>query len=229
MPKIINSLERTTTVANVVDGIRGKIIVQEYRSGDPITELAVAKEYGTSRGTVRTALQALENEGVIVTSPNGRKQVRGLTEKYIQDLCHTRMMIECEAAKQILALKSVDFAEMAAMVSRFRDVSGAPPDIMREERTRVNMRFHRALIRMSRNRPLMQCWNTLDPMLGALTKFNSDTLVPETHDDKYVASHSKILEMFLAQDPGVVEYLAFHTYEATYKDTLEGLKLKGCL
>lgn len=229
MSKTINSLDRTTTVANVLDGIRAKIILQEYRSGDPITEVALASEYGTSRGSVRTALQALENEGLVVTQPNGRKQVRGLTEKYLMDLYHTRMIIECEAAKQILALKTVNFAEMAAMVTRFREVSDAPPDIMRDERSEVNMLFHRALMRMSQNRPLIQCFSTLDPMIEALIKFNSDTNVPETHDDKYVQSHSKILEMFLAGDPEVIDYLNYHTYEAAYRDTLEGLKIKGCL
>jgi len=229
MSQIINSLDRTPTVANVVDDIRFKIISQEYRSGDPITEMALAGEYGISRGSVRTALQTLEGEGVIVTLPNGRKQVLGLTEKYIQDLYHTRMIVECEAARQILARKSVNFTVMAAMVSEFRAMTDAPPDIMREERMRVNMEFHRALLAMSENRPLMQCWNTFDSMLGALIKFNADTILPEAHDDKYVLSHSKILEMFLAQDPEVVEYLEFHAYEAAYKDTLEGLKLKGCL
>lgn len=220
----INSIERTAAVANLVDALRFRIIRQELGDGEAITENSLAREYGTSRGTVRTALQALEGEGVIVTLSSGRKQVRGVTEKYIRDLYHTRMIIECEAARQILGMKQVDFAEIAAMVSRFQEVSEAPAEVMREERTRVNMLFHRALVRMSRNRPLVQCWNTIDPMLGALIKFNSDTLVPESHNDDYVVSHAKILEMFLARDPEIVSYLAYHTFEASCRDTMKGLK-----
>ncbi|MCC8189033.1 MAG: GntR family transcriptional regulator [Planctomycetes bacterium] len=218
----INSMERTTAVANLVDALRRKILLQELKDGEAITENAIAGEYGLSRGTVRTALQALEGEGVIATLPSGRKMVVGVTEKFIHDIYHTRMVVECEAARQILGMKQVDFAEIASMVSCFQGVAEAPIAVMRDERTRVNMQFHRALVRMSRNRPLFQCWNAISPMLGALIKFNSDTLVPETHVDDYVVSHTKIVEMFLAHNPELIAYLEYHTFEAAYKDTLAG-------
>lgn len=229
MAGIINSLERATTVVNLVDNLRSKIINQEYQSGEAVTESALAQEFGISRGSVRTALQALENEGIIVTLPNGRKQVMGINEKYLDDLYNTRKVIECEAARQILSMKQVDFSEMAGFVSKFREIASAEQEVMRDERTRVNMQFHRSLIGMSRNRPLFKCWNTIEPMIGALIKFNSDTLIVETHIDDYVVSHSKILEMFLAQDPDVIDYLVYHTYDAPHRDTLKGLKSKGCL
>lgn len=46
-----------------------RIILQEIKDGGAITESAAASEYGISRGTVRTALQTLEGEGVIVGRP----------------------------------------------------------------------------------------------------------------------------------------------------------------
>lgn len=224
MTTIINSLERTATVANLVESLRGRILLKEFDHGHAITEAALAKEYGISRGSVRTAMQTLEGEGVIAALPNGRKQVVGITEKYIHDLYHTRMIIECEAARQILALRHVDFAPMAAMVSRFQEIAEAPAATMRSERTGVNMQFHRALVGMSKNRPLLQCWLTIDPMLEALIRFNSDMLKPETHTDDYVESHKKILEMFLAYDAEVIPYLEFHALDAPLRDTVEGYK-----
>ena len=223
----INSLERATTVTIVVEQIRLKIIAGEYPGGSALPEASLASEYGVSRGSVRTALQTLESEGIVVTFANGRKRVLGLTEKYLHDLYRTRILIECEAARQILGLGQVNFSELADMVARLQAAADFPPEIMRMERTRANMKCHRALIRLAKNRPLLQCWNTIEPMLGAFVKFNSDTLVPETHLDDYVVSHRKVLEMFLAGDRMVVEYLAYHSNEAACRDTLAGLAKKA--
>jgi DNA-binding GntR family transcriptional regulator len=168
MSATINSLERSLTVVPLVDALRSRIISRKLKHGDSLTENALAAEFGISRGSVRAALKTLEAEGVVITLPNGRKQVLGVTEKYVHDIFHTCMVIECEAARQILALKHVDFTEMAALVSRFQEVADAPTEIMREERSGINMQFHRALVRMAQNRPLLQCWYTIDPMVGAL-------------------------------------------------------------
>jgi Transcriptional regulators len=225
----INRLERTATLTGVVDSLRSKIIYQEYKTGDAITEAALSQEYGISRTSIRTALQALENEGIIITLANGRKQIMGVNEKYLDDLYSTRRMLECEAARQILAVRQVDFSEMAGYVSRFREISSAEESVMREERGRVNILFHRALVRMSRNRPLLKCWTTIEPMIAALVQFNSDTHGTSMHESDYVVTHSRILEMFLAQDTSVVDFIAYHAYDGPHEETISGLKAKGCL
>jgi DNA-binding GntR family transcriptional regulator len=229
MPTIINSLERTVTVANALDKIRRKIIYQEYRNGDQLTEIALSREYGISRGSVRTALQELENEGVMVTLPTGRKRVMSLTEDYLRDLYTTRKMIECEAARQILARQRMDFGDMAIMVGRLKEVSDAPFDVMHRERISVNMRFHRALMRMCRNRPLWQCWSTLEPMIAAMSEFNSNVLQTERHGRNYVDSHRKILELFLAGDAAVIDYLAGHCCDTPFRETMEGMRKRGLM
>lgn len=119
MAKTINSIDRTATVANVVDAIRNKIILQEYPAGQKLTELALSAEYKISRGSVRTALQVMENEGLIATLPNGRKLVVGITEKFVTDLYETRGMLECEAARLILAQERVDYTGLAEIVNLF--------------------------------------------------------------------------------------------------------------
>lgn len=107
MAKTINSIDRTATVANVVDAIRNKIILQEYPAGQKLTELALSAEYKISRGSVRTALQVMENEGLIATLPNGRKLVVGITEKFVTDLYETRGMLECESGSSHPPLRNV--------------------------------------------------------------------------------------------------------------------------
>ena len=213
MAKTINSIDRTATVANVVDAIRNKIILQEYPAGQKLTELALSAEYKISRGSVRTALQVMENEGLIATLPNGRKLVVGITEKFVTDLYETRGMLECEAAR----------------LNLFNELESSPDEVIIASRSTHNERFHRILLEMSRNRPLLQCWNTLEPLITAFTNFNSQVLGAKTHKNFYINTHDKILEMLIAKDPAVIEYLSYHTKVAARNDTLQGLRRMGCL
>lgn len=229
MAKTINSIDRTATVANVVDTIRNKIILQEYPAGQKLTELALSAEYKISRGSVRTALQVMENEGLIATLPNGRKLVVGITEKFVTDLYETRGMLECEAARLILAQERVDYTGLAEIVNLFNELESSPDEVIIASRSTHNERFHRILLEMSRNRPLLQCWNTLEPLITAFTNFNSQVLGAKTHKNFYINTHDKILEMLIAKDPAVIEYLSYHTKVAARNDTLQGLRRMGCL
>lgn len=220
---VLTSTERTTAVANLADSLRMRIILCEFNDGQAITELEIAKMYSVSRGTVRTALQMLEAEGVIGALPNGRKIILGITEAYIRDLYHTRMLIECEAARQILSMSTIDFAELAAIASSFQEVEGLPIEDLRTERARLNMSFHRTIISMSRNRPLLRCWGTMDQMIYALSQFNSNFLKRETHRDTYVSNHLKILQMLIGRDADVVKFLEGHTNREPCSETLAGL------
>lgn len=228
MSDTIDSIARTTTVANVVDNIRDRIILQKYKAGTMLAEIPLSKEYDTSRSTIRTSLQILESEGLIATLPNGRKRVVGITTGYVNDLYEVRKLLECEAVRLVIAADHVDYSGLAEAVGMFNDVANASEDVMRTTRAKANSQFHRALFEMSCNRPLLQCWITIEPTIAALAKFNSDTLDPKTHKDDYIFSHTKLLEMIITKDPNVVTYLTDHI-EAAKRDTFIGLREVGCI
>jgi DNA-binding GntR family transcriptional regulator len=222
----INSGEKISMVENILDSMRYKILTQKYTKNYMLTEAALSEEYNTSRGSIRAALQALENEGLITTLPNGRKQVKEITEKYIKDLYEVRRMLECKVIEIVLAKKSISYTILASAAEDFNTIESDDDEIIRLERIKVNTKFHRALFELSENRPLLQCWTTMEPIFETFAKFNSSTIgTKEQHKDFYVSNHIKIFELIVARDKSVKDYLIRHINDAE-EETLRDLKFK---
>ena len=63
----IDYLGKTPLWRQLAEILRGKIISGEYEPGRRMaSELTLTQEYGLARGTVRQAMKALEDEGLIV-------------------------------------------------------------------------------------------------------------------------------------------------------------------
>ena len=56
---------RAVTPDRIQDKLRKDIIMGKYRKGDRSVEAELAEAFDASRGSVRSALQALEGEGMI--------------------------------------------------------------------------------------------------------------------------------------------------------------------
>lgn len=224
----IDSVTRTITVANVIESLRDRIILGEYPDGTMLAELALSGEYRTSRGTVRTAMQMLESEGLIETLANGRKKVCGITEAFVHDLYETRALLECQAVRIILRKEYINFGSLYEAVDVFQRLSQELPEVMRAERFSANDRFHKTLLEISENKPLLRCWNTIEPTIQALAKFNSNTLDLKTHSSDYVKSHSRLLELLVKRDGEIESELRKHI-ELAKRDSLNGLQMNRCI
>ena len=100
--------------------------------------------------------------------------------------------------------------------------------MMKEERFNANDRFHKTLLIMSDNKPLLRCWNTIEPTIQALAKFNSNTLDPKTHSVDYVKSHSRLLELLVTKDSEIETELRTHI-DLAKRDSLNGLRINQCI
>ena len=208
--KKINSVTRAPTVARALEGIRDKIVLHEFKSGETLTETALATEYGVSRGSIRSVLYMLESEGLISTQPNGRRVVIEITDKFIADLYDTRILLECKAASICIESSVVDYSKMANSIARFYTLRSARKETLYVERTLTNTGFHRALIESANNRSLLQCWETVEPLLHAFIKLNYLTLDNRTDDEALMKSHTDIMDMIMKKDPLVVDELDKH-------------------
>jgi len=223
-----NSSAKTSTVAQVLNSIRNKIILQEYKAGSSLTEIQLSNEYNASRGTIREAMRQLTNEGLIITLSNGRRQVVGITEKFIHDLYSLRKLLECKAVKEIIEMKNVGFSVLASVVEDFQRIETASEEELRIERPAINSKFHRVLFEMTDNIPLLQCWITIEPIIDALAMLNSVNLDSKNHQEDYIDTHVKILELLIANDPAIVEYIVYHV-DSALRDTLAGYKKFGTI
>lgn len=219
---------RSSASEIAVDGIRDKIFMQEYAGGFILTEALLAEEYDISRGSIRSALFVLEKEGLIATMPNGRRVVLGINEKYVDDLCDIRNVLECNALKCCIASPSVDYTRLAVSLTEFYTAGIVDPEELYLKRARANTGFHRTLVEIAENRPLMQCWDTIESSLTALAKINYMTLGDSLSENELVKSHMMLLELIVSRDKRVIDKLSRHVLEAK-QDSIDGLKSVGWL
>ena len=74
--------------------IRHRLAVGKLAPGARVSELALSKEFGISRGPVREVIGRLASEGLIDRMPNVGAFVKKLSHEELQDLYELRMWIE---------------------------------------------------------------------------------------------------------------------------------------
>ena len=113
--------QRTTKPGqHVIISLRRMIAEGVIRPGERITEVATAASLGVSRMPVRTALRALEAEG-LVTKLGGRGYAaRAITASEIHGAIEVRGVLEGLAARRIAVqgLSSLDEQRFAACLAQ---------------------------------------------------------------------------------------------------------------
>lgn len=74
--------------------LREMVLAGELLAGTRIAELSIVKKLGVSRTPIRAALMRLEQEGLLVTLPNGGYAVRTFTERDVVDAIELRGTLE---------------------------------------------------------------------------------------------------------------------------------------
>lgn len=83
--------------------IKENIMNLTYAPGMPLTESQLAEELGMSRNPIRSAIQILESEGLIVSDYYKTMMVKEITHKDIEEMYQLRDLIETEAFKLIFS------------------------------------------------------------------------------------------------------------------------------
>ena len=205
-------------MATVLTGLRRDILLGVYEEDRQISETEIANKYQVSRSSVRSAFQALERDGLLEIQPNGRKILKNIDQKYIKDLCITRSILECEAARLIINQKNTDFSELLKIVGEFYNAQQMGYGSKRSLRlSQLNEKFHDQLFLMAQNVSLLQCRRTIAPMLSAIAELNA-TLDLNLNIHGYYEAHKKIAEMLMEKDSEIIEYIRYHAAEATLED-----------
>lgn len=216
-------VSRATTVEVVLDDIREKIILNKFPSNKVLSENMLSDMYQVSRGTIRTAFQTLENEGLIHTLDNGRRLPVKVSEKFINDLYAVRVMLEKEACLLIIGNPKLDIAPLASAFSQFYSLYAFSGQELYTQRTLVNTMFHRALINAADNHSLTVCWNTVEPLIKSITKFNYIILGEQQSNEELVEMHKLLLDLIISKDLQILDKIEDHMGTAT-QETMNGLK-----
>ena len=85
---------RSVFAKDILHHLRIQILSGEPTAKHRLVEGQLAEEYGVSRGPVRSAIHALEQQGLVQILPSGGAEVVGFTEKHALDLFDIRLNLE---------------------------------------------------------------------------------------------------------------------------------------
>jgi GntR family transcriptional regulator, transcriptional repressor for pyruvate dehydrogenase complex len=168
----------------LADRLREVILSSGLAEGTPIpTERELVAQSGLSRSSVREALRVLETEGLVTTKVgrNGGTRVRRPDRRSIsrtfelfvrshgvrlEALLEAREAIE-PAAARLAAIHRTD-EDLAEMTRVNRLYENGSNDV--DEHVRLNLQWHRAIVRASRNELLIAFFDAIGDSLKAATE-----------------------------------------------------------
>lgn len=179
----------------------------KLRPGDRVSEAAIARFLGISRGPVREAISRLDYEGLVTRRPRRGAVVSEFTVKDIEDIASTRQLIEGHAARSACTLiEPTEVEELHVLIDSMKIAAEAG---QWTETALLNGRFHQTVVRISGNKILGKMWQTLHPLAWLLAPMVS----PNTpHDpESLVVRHEELIDVLRAGDPDRAE-AAFHQH-----------------
>ncbi len=200
------------TPDKIANQLRMDILHQKIKKGDKMAENQLAKRFSASRSSVRTALQILSNEGLILTHENGRREAVEFTEKQVIELYHFRWLLEQEALKRMLSQKNSIFpliAEVLAKIEKACLEENADTDWYD-----LDVQFHRAWVRTSGNMFLVNAWESNAQLVYTLMNFNTSAGYAQEYADTFFDKHKRLYELCLSDGAQCFQELEKHIMDA---------------
>lgn len=191
----------------VTDTIRKAIIRGELRLGERLVEANLAKSLNVSITPVRHAFSQLSQEGLIHVYPYKGTYVVDITERFIDEVCSARMILEIKAVELSYSkLDQEDFnrlKEYASEMERLLQMG------LFEESAKMDILFHRVFYEKSGHSVLIELWNSIQ---SRIQLFQSYGRWNRNNPKGYIEQrHLKIIELVRKRDlPLLLENIKEH-------------------
>ena len=209
----MSPLQRPETLTEAVaKHIRDAIVHGDFAPGSALPEVRLADDLGTSRGTVREALRALEDEGLVDVFPHKGSFVSKVTKRKARELYAIRAVLEGFAVRLAVASRGLEGSAGAAIrerMARLETVARAGDPLATIEAERA---LHREIWSRCDNELLRELMTTLQLQTRRLLIYNK---VFRSTVDEEIATHRDLVEAVLSGDPGRAEAaMADHVNES---------------
>lgn len=186
---------RTVISEQIKEQLMEEIFRHKYKPGERLVESALAKELNVSQTSVREALRSLVAMGFLESEPFKGITVRSLSRQDLWEVTTVRAALESLAASD--AARSITDAQIQELETVCEKMIQAARDGDFHERTRLNIEFHKALIRASGNKLISKLFDNLQfaswsLMTGTLTTMDSVEIA---------FRHRKLIEAIRSGDP----------------------------
>ena len=175
-----------------------------YRSRAEIRldERRLAADFGISRTPVREAMAQLEREGFVRSVPRRGVYVVRKTRREVIELITAWAALESMAARLITQSATDD--DIAALRRMFATFEDGKLHAHLDEYSEVNIEFHQAIIRTSRNSVLISLAENLFTHMRMIRR---KTIGEKDRADRSIRDHMHIIEALEARDTARAETL----------------------
>ena len=168
-----------------------------YRSRTDIRldERQLAQDFGISRTPVREAMAQLEREGFVRSVPRRGVYVVRKTKREVIEMITAWAALESMAAR--LITENADSDEIASLRKMFTKFENGELHARLDEYSEVNIEFHQTIIRMSRNRVLIDLAENLFTHMRMIRR---KTIGEEDRAARSIRDHMNIIQALEARE-----------------------------
>jgi DNA-binding GntR family transcriptional regulator len=211
---------------HATEAIRRAILSGGLRPGERLREEALAAQLGISRGPLREAVRALEQEGLVRSEPHRASYVATLAEDEVWEVYRVRAEVEAIAARRVAQVVAEDAAQLRPYTDLLAQLRRAVEMGDLPALAAADLAFHHRLMEDSGYTHLPRVWATMDGIVRArMTAILAEQ--PQGSIVGYTAeSHAPIVEALASGDPArAAEAVRAHILET--RDLWQGVKTRG--
>jgi DNA-binding GntR family transcriptional regulator len=185
------------------DVLREEILSGTLAPGSRLLETELSERLNLSRGTIRSALQQLNYEGLVVQYPYRGSAVVGLTAQDAWELYTLRTALEGLAAR--LAAETLTAAKAKSLGLALEQLQQAAQTQSWKKVTDADFMLHQTIIQCSEHRRLQQQYQIIEQQIR-LYIAAGNTLF--SNFDDIVKEHQTLVEAICSQDVAIAEKIA---------------------
>lgn len=230
-PKSVDRISGTrvgVTTSNVAAQLRRRIVEGEYAYEERLpAERNLAEEFGVSRGTIRSVLELLEQQNMVIRQVGSGTYV---THKAITDqqeisritspleMVEVRIAIEPQMVRLAIAnSSSQDLEELHSALQQCETCNGDP-----EKFARADTAFHMALAHCSKNKLIFWLYERISEVRrhSQWRQMKQKLLTPE-RIDFYNSQHRALYEAIASRDTAAAASMIKNHLYGVQDDLLE--------
>ena len=188
------TINKQSLEAQATDLLRRQIVRGELRAGERLLETAIAERCGLSRGTIRSALRRLIEEGLICHVPYTGYQVIDLSEHDLWELYTLRGALESLGTR--LAASRIDGQGVRQLRAAFAQLAAAAESEDHERADRLDRELHKLIMRLSGHERLLQHYVRVENQFRVYIALSNR----EVDAREICESHRELVESICAGD-----------------------------
>lgn len=165
----LTTLDSSSLRERVYRALQDALVTGELAPGQRLRDQQLAAQLGVSRTPVREALQRLEDEGLVETSPRALTRVAPLDAQAARDAFPVVAALHALAARLgVPRLTACDIAEMQSANATLADVIAAASPANVLQAIQADDRFHAALLVAAANGEIVRTLERVMPKVRRL-------------------------------------------------------------